>query len=89
MPIVVWLKEREPRNTALRERLAGAKAAGLTRSQAESLSLSGAPSSTRVAGSAASVPAPDAAAPAAGGAPGTATPTTAIPPRPRKKGKRR
>jgi preprotein translocase subunit SecF len=90
MPIVVWLKEREPRNAALRERLASGKGGSLSRSQAEALSLSGSPSSTLVAGSPAKAPSTGATTTLArGGTSPTAPTTTAIPPRPRKKGKRR
>jgi len=90
MPIVVWLKEREPRNAALRERLASGKGGSLSRSQAEALSLSGSPSSTLVAGSPAKAPSTGATTTLArGGTSPTAPTTTAIPQRPRKKGKRR
>jgi preprotein translocase subunit SecF len=80
MPIVVWLKEREPRNIALRERLASGKGTSAGRSPVAA-SIPG------VAPAASGTTAPAAAA-APGRAPVAST-TTPIPPRPRKKGKRR
>jgi len=90
MPIVVWLKEREPSNTALRERLGGGKNATLSRHQAEVLSLSGSAASTRVAGSTtATASAKEPGAPDGAGSNPVPPTSTVIPPRPRKKGKRR
>ena len=90
MPIVVWLKEREPGNTALRERLGGGKSTTLSRSQAEALSLSGSPASTRVSGSTTATVMPTESGASDGAGPNPVPSTaTVIPPRPRKKGKRR
>jgi preprotein translocase subunit SecF len=86
MPIVVWLKEREPRNQALRERLASGKGAGPAWPS---------PSVAPVGGDDESGSAATAGTSGASGvvgarpATGLAAPGTAIPPRPRKKGKRR
>ncbi|HEY5153716.1 MAG TPA: protein translocase subunit SecF [Acidimicrobiales bacterium] len=81
MPIVVWLKEREPRNIALRERLASGKGTAGGRGPAETATLSGLEPSTSTAGA-------TSPAPTQGRGP-IATTSTPIPPRPRKKGKRR
>ncbi len=81
-PIVLHLKEREPKNRLLRDRLEAQRAATATRagdgSDGEGEAL--APAAARR-----TTPAPSSVAP---GRPG-ATPSGVIPPRPRKKGKRR
>jgi preprotein translocase subunit SecF len=89
MPIVVWIKEREPRNAALRDRLASGKGATLSRSQAESLALSTSRPSSRAATAADDGATDDVVTPTDGGATAVAPTATPIPPRPRKKGKRR
>ncbi len=106
-PIVVWLKEREPRNRALTERLATGRVTGGSKaSRSEALADYNEAVATELATEAVGDddgdPADAASAPAAttrstptrtvGGtttARPAATPSTPIPPRPRKKGKKR
>jgi preprotein translocase subunit SecF len=104
-PIVAWLKEREPRNTAIRERLErerggrGRRAAVVTESGESELETEGeeaaeaVDSDTLVKQTASSERAPrDAVARASsnGGAPRASSPYSPNhPPRPRKKGKKR
>ncbi len=102
-PIVVWLKEREPRNRALAERLATGRVTGGSKSsRAEAQSDYDAAvaaelaSDSILAGDAGDDGEPgaprSAGPPKAGGTTATrpvASPAGAIPPRPRKKGKKR
>lgn len=85
-PVLVWLKEREPKNRQIRERLA-ASGGGLQATDAEAMAALGRNEGRRPQPSAA--PASGEAAATAGAA-GTPRPSaTAIPPRPRKKTKKR
>jgi preprotein translocase subunit SecF len=75
-PIVVWLKEREPRHAAVRERLAARGESAAKRIESAALAGATAGGSGAAAGAGSSGPAPRSA------------PTGAIPPRPRKKKRR-
>jgi preprotein translocase subunit SecF len=106
-PIVVWLKEREPRNRALTERLATGRVTGGSKvSRSEALadyneavadelvaeSVAGDDAGSIDARSAPAATGRAAPTRKAGGSTATrpvATPSTPIPPRPRKKGKKR
>jgi preprotein translocase subunit SecF len=89
-PIVVWLKEREPRNQALAERIGATRASGGSKVSRADLQLDDEP----VAPGPASGSGPGRGGASTGQGPATrpvrATPTPGtIPPRPRKKGKKR
>jgi len=106
-PIVVWLKEREPRNRALAERLATGRVTGGSKaSRSEALADYEAAVASELAAEATDGDDADStgspSAPAAAGRPASsqraagtatarpvATPSSPIPPRPRKKGKKR
>ncbi len=92
-PILVWLKEKEPKNRSVRERLA-ASGGGISATDAEAMAnlsrgMRGAPAGK----SSASAPSasPGGPTPTAGSSspPPGPTPSGAIPPRPRKKSKKR
>ncbi|MFN8037884.1 MAG: protein translocase subunit SecF [Acidimicrobiales bacterium] len=90
-PVVVWFKEREPKNRLLRERLESTRAAA-TRKEAEAAIGDGAEVGAdggSPAASGAARPAPARSTSTAAAARAGATPSGAIPPRPRKKGKKR
>jgi preprotein translocase subunit SecF len=84
-PILVWLKEKEPKNRTVTERLA-ASGGGLSATDAEAMANLG-----RIGSPAAARPtiSPPSDAGGAASAPAVPTPTGAIPPRPRKKSKKR
>jgi preprotein translocase subunit SecF len=83
-PVLVWLKEKEPKNQTVRERLAHS-GGGLSGADPSAREASAGGHPTREAAPAASASSPY----ASGDQPARPRPTGAIPPRPRKKPKKR